>query len=304
MKAIDLFAGAGGFSEGAKAAGVEVVWAANHWPLAVEYHSANHPSTIHVCQDLNQADWRQVPDHDVCLSSPACQGHSKARGKERPHHDALRSTAWAVVSCLEYHRSPFGVVENVAEFLDWTLFPSWSDALRGLGYSLAPHIIDAADHGVPQHRVRMFLVLSRSKNPLWLKLPKRQHRPVAEIIEWDKYAWSPIDKPGRSQKTLARIAAGRQEFGDCFVAPYYSNGSGLTGRSINRPIGTFSTVDRWAIIRGDEMRMFQPSEVRAGMGFRPNYILPNTRREAIHLMGNAVCPVVATDILESLKEAA
>ena len=38
MKAIDLFAGAGGFSEGARAAGVNVVWAANHWPAAVAVH--------------------------------------------------------------------------------------------------------------------------------------------------------------------------------------------------------------------------------------------------------------------------
>lgn len=33
---IDLFAGAGGFSEGARDAGCRVVWAANHWPAAVE----------------------------------------------------------------------------------------------------------------------------------------------------------------------------------------------------------------------------------------------------------------------------
>ena len=104
MKAIDLFAGAGGFSTGAEAAGVNVVWVGNHWQLAVDTHAANHPNAIHVCQDLHQADWRKVPKRDVCLASPACQGHSPARGKEQPHHDALRSTAWAVVSCLEYHR--------------------------------------------------------------------------------------------------------------------------------------------------------------------------------------------------------
>ena len=30
--AIDLFAGLGGWSTGARAAGVQVLWAANHWP--------------------------------------------------------------------------------------------------------------------------------------------------------------------------------------------------------------------------------------------------------------------------------
>lgn len=42
--AIDLFAGLGGWSTGARAAGVQVLWAVNHWPEAVRYRatSANH----------------------------------------------------------------------------------------------------------------------------------------------------------------------------------------------------------------------------------------------------------------------
>ncbi len=46
--AVDLFAGAGGFSEGARAAGVRVLWAANHWPAAVQVHANNHPAPAHV----------------------------------------------------------------------------------------------------------------------------------------------------------------------------------------------------------------------------------------------------------------
>lgn len=45
MKAIDLFAGWGGFTLGAEQAGATVVWAGNHWPLAVEAHAQNHPRT-------------------------------------------------------------------------------------------------------------------------------------------------------------------------------------------------------------------------------------------------------------------
>ncbi|WP_419606333.1 DNA cytosine methyltransferase, partial [Thiolapillus sp.] len=111
MRVIDLFAGAGGFSTGATMAGARVVWAANHWRSAVIIHKANHPDAVHVCQDLHQADWSQVPEHDVMLASPSCQGHSHARGKDRPHHDASRSTAWAVVSAVEHHRPPFVVIE-------------------------------------------------------------------------------------------------------------------------------------------------------------------------------------------------
>lgn len=304
MKAVDLFSGAGGFTEGATHANVNVVWAANHWPLAVQFHSANHPDTFHSCQDLQQADWSLLPAHDIMLASPCCQGHSRSRGKDRPHHDKQRNTAWAVVSCAEYHQQHTIVIENVPEFRQWLLYPSWRDALKRLGYSIAEHLIDAADHGVPQNRIRLFLVATKSRAPLQLQLQQKDHVPAARIIEWGRHKWSPINKPKRSVKTLQRVQAGRERFGERFLAPYYGSGSGTTGRSIDRPIGTITTLDRWSVIDGDRMRMFQPSEVRAAMGFRPDYKLPATRREAIHLLGNAVCPPVATDLINEIKKAA
>lgn len=304
MRAIDLFAGAGGFSTGAQMAGVQVVWAGNHWPVAVETHAANHPDTHHVCQDLHQADWTKVPAHDILLASPCCQGHSKARGKSvnNPQHDASRSTAWAVVSALEYHRPAFGVVENVPEFVQWKLYPAWRLALQALGYQVAPHIIDAADHGVPQHRERLYLVLSRSERPLMLPLPKRQHVPAAEIIDFGAGNWSAIDKPGRAAATLGRIANGRRAHGDRFLTAYYGNEAG--GRSLARPIGTITTRDRYAVIDGDRMRMLRADECRAAMGFPADYRLPQQHRTAVHLLGNAVCPPVARDVINAIKEAA
>lgn len=303
IRAIDLFAGLGGNSQGARMAGCQVVWAANHWPLAVQYHAANHPEAIHICQDLHQANWAEIPAHDVQMASPACQGHTPARGKEKPHHDAQRSTAWAPVSCAEVHRSPAVVIENVPEFLDWILYPAWLDAMTRLGYVVSPHFVDAADHGVPQHRERVFLICTRSKHPIKLNLPKRPHVPVRNVIEWDKHQWSPIHKPGRSEKTLDRIEAGRREFGDRFVFPYYSSGSGLKGRSLDRPLGTLTTRDRWAIVDGDRMRMVQPSEGLAIQSFPSDCLLPAVKRDAMHLIGNAVPPVVMADILVALGRA-
>ena len=52
MNGIDLFAGLGGFTEGAEQAGVKIVGFANHWREAVDIHAANHPHAQPVCQDL------------------------------------------------------------------------------------------------------------------------------------------------------------------------------------------------------------------------------------------------------------
>jgi len=306
MEAIDLFAGAGGLSEGAKMAGVRVVWAANHWRAAVEVHALNHPNARHECQDLHQANWALVPRHDLLLAAPCCQGHSKARGRANgnPQHDASRSTAWAVVAAVEYHRPEFVVVENVPEFVHWSLYPAWRMAMEALGYSLAPHIIDAADHGVPQNRQRLFIVCARSRAPLMLMWPPHFHVAVETVIDFDSGNWSPVYRPGRSPATIARIERGRKELkAERFVIPFYGSGSGLTGRSIKRPLGTVTTRDRWAIVDGDRMRMLSATEYRAAMGFPDRYVLPTEHRLAVHMLGNAVCPPVARDIIEAIKVA-
>jgi DNA (cytosine-5)-methyltransferase 1 len=302
MRAIDLFAGAGGFSTGATMAGCNVVWAANHWQAAVDTHAANHPDTEHACQDMHQANWATVPAHDLLLASPACQGHTPARGKERAHHDATRSTAWAVISALEFHRPYAALVENVPAYMKWTLFPAWLHAAHALGYQVAPHLVDSADHGVAQNRLRVFLVLTRSARPLHLDLPRRDRVPATDVIDFSAGRWSQINRAGRAEKSLARVAAGRIAHGDRFAMAYYGAEKG--GRSLSRPLGTITTRDRWAIVDGDRMRMISVTEAKAAMGFPSNYLLPENSRLAMHMLGNAVTPPAARDVIKALKEAA
>lgn len=309
VTAIDLFAGLGGWTMGAKRAGIKMLWSANHWPKAVEYHRLNNPESWmeHVCQDLQQADWRKVPKPHIVLAAPCCQGHANARGTDKPTSDVSRNTAHAVTAAVE-HLSPAAfAVENVPEFSWWKLFDNWIDAFRILGYAVSIIILDAADIpmedglGIPQHRERLIITGVRGSVPLVIPKPNAPHR--AAPVDWDSGKWSLIDKPGRAEATLRRVANGRAAFGDTFLAPYYGNGSGLTGRDPKRPLGTVTTLDRWSAIRGDYMRMLTIDEYRRAMGFPDGTILPDDKRTAVKLLGNAICVPMAEYVARYLKEA-
>ncbi|PSS51651.1 DNA methyltransferase [Pseudomonas sp. BBP2017] len=196
------------------------------------------------------------------------------------------------------------VIENVQEFMDWALYPAWLAAVQALGYQVAPHVVDCADLGVPQHRVRLFLVLTRSKAPLMLELHRRQHVPATSFLDFDAGRWSLIERPGRAQTTLDRVRNGRQRFGERFIMPYYGKGSGTTGRDINRPIGTITTLDRWALVDGDRMRMLSADEALAAQSFPADTLRPDNHRLTMHMAGNAVPPLAGQRVIEALLKAA
>lgn len=85
---------------------------------------------------------------------------------------------------------------------------------------------------------------------------------------------------------------------------YGSDGAGGFQR-LDRPLRTITTLDRFAYVRpngdGHEMRMLQPTELAAAMGFPTCHKLPkSTRREKIKLIGNAVCPRVMSEVVKTL----
>lgn len=50
------------------------------------------------------------------------------------------------------------------------------------------------------------------------------------------------------------------------------------------------------------MRMLSRHEARDAMGFPSDYLLPENHKDALHMLGNAVCPPVAADVINALKE--
>lgn len=240
----------------------------------------------------------------LLLASPCCQGHSKARGKAsgNPQHDSSRSTAWAVVSALEYHRPPGAVVENVPEFVGWALYPAWLQAVQALGYWSHPRSSIARTWRATAPGASV--LGADPQPPLMLELHQRQHVPAASFLDFTAGKWSPIEKPGRAAATLARVANGRAGFGDEFIMPYYGKGLGLTGRCTSRPIGTITTLDRWALVRGDVMWMLSASEALTAQSFPASTLRPDKHRLTMHIADNAVPPLAGQRILEAMMAAA
>src|ERR1043166_8283603 len=103
IEAADLFCGAGGTSTGLAHACQELglglkLLAINHWNIAVDTHSANHPEAEHLCTGLDSVDPRKVVPGgklDLLVASPECTHHSNARGG-KPINDQSRASAWLV----------------------------------------------------------------------------------------------------------------------------------------------------------------------------------------------------------------
>jgi DNA (cytosine-5)-methyltransferase 1 len=82
---VDLFCGAGGFSEGFRQAGFRVVYGLDNWPVACASFRANHPGARVDCRDALTVEPSEIPDADVIIGGPPCPDFSYANpGERRP----------------------------------------------------------------------------------------------------------------------------------------------------------------------------------------------------------------------------
>lgn len=304
-RAIDLFAGWGGFTDGATLAGVNVVWAANHSELAVKAHAAAHPNTVHSCQELSgDTDYSQLPDFDLLLASPCCQGNSRAAqpsrarsDRTRRRHDRLRATALSVIGCADMCEPKALIVENTLDFRKWRLYPRWRQMLEDIGYHLQEHVIRASHHGVPQRRDRLFVVGTK-RDVGRLELPRLPEVPFGPHVQWDAdVPWKPVRKAPPAVR--GRIAKGRKRCGPRFISQHVT---GHPGVPLDEPLRTITTKDQWVVVDGRYYRMFTLTEYARGMGFADDRPRPAdaTREETIMGLGNAVCPPVAQKLISTV----
>lgn len=309
LRAIDLFCGAGGSSWGAREAGVEVVAGFDMWQTALDVYSANFPEAHVFSGQLKTYDpkeiRKQIGNIDLILASPECTSHSPAKGNS-PRCEMSKNTAFEVTRFATEFHPKWIVIENVVSMRKWHRYSEFLQQIQQLGYYISPQILNAADFGAPQNRRRLYIVCALDKTPPEIQRNRSKPIPARSILDMNgTYRYTPLRTDKRAKATIERAERAIASLGENtpFLLVYYSSDHAGGWQTIDRPLRTITTIDRFALVKpsydGHIMRMLQVPELKKAMGMPKRFIIENaTRRDRIKMIGNAVSPPVLKQVVK------
>lgn len=189
FRAVELFAGVGGFRLGLQKSGWETVWA-NQWEppgtpakqFAYDCYVRNfdpeneHPEShsnqdIAKVMDLVEANQYRIPPHELLVGGFPCQDYSVAKPLSKA--EGIRGKKgvlwWEIHRLLEAKKPRFVLLENVDRLLKSPVDQRGRDfavilaCFARLGYCVEWRVVNAAEYGFPQRRRRVFIFSERRK---------------------------------------------------------------------------------------------------------------------------------------------
>jgi DNA (cytosine-5)-methyltransferase 1 len=175
MKTIDLFAGAGGMTEGFRQAGFHCLFANDFDDSASATFRRNHSETLVSAESIETLQPQELMDHlsitkgslDVLIGGPPCQGFS-TYGKRDPK-DLRNQLYKQYLRFLDALEPKTFVIENVVgilSMLDGQIIEDILQHAKKLGYTERHGIVNAADYGVPQIRKRVIIIGTKGKQAI------------------------------------------------------------------------------------------------------------------------------------------
>lgn len=206
-RVLDLFSGCGGLSLGFQAAGCEIVAAMETDGLAARSHAINffkgepdvidrhaRPHDIAIVEPeelVEEFGLGNVADaFDMIIGGPPCQAYARVgRAKlreiaEHPRAFKIDPRANLYLRYLHYvrHLKPIALLlENVPDILNYgghNVFQEILEALDEMGYDASYSLINAAHHGVPQMRDRVYMIAFHRSVGAAIHFPKATHKCV------------------------------------------------------------------------------------------------------------------------------
>lgn len=209
LKFIDLFCGCGGLSKGFTLAGYNCVGGIDFNQSAIDTFNHNFKNSKGLCCDLLEmsteriiAEYGDLADVDVVIGGPPCQGFSSANRYKIEGADPRNKLFFEFVKFVDLAKPKAILIENVRGIV--TRDNGYAkdriyDIFENMGYKVNHEILDAADYGVPQHRLRNFFVMLKDEKFDFASVKKCDElRTVSESIG-ELYC---LEKVGDEVKTL------------------------------------------------------------------------------------------------------
>ena len=190
IKIASQFSGIGAFEQAITNLGIEHenIMAVDFDKYARQTYTANFGEPKHYFVDSYNADYENVENVDVFLSSPPCQSFSLA-GKRLGESDPRGLLFFETLRFINCNKPKYFIIENVKGLLSdnaGATFQNWIQLLGqsengntfmfphedSLMYNLHWQVLNTKDYGLPQNRERVFLVGIRNDLPNSFVFPK------------------------------------------------------------------------------------------------------------------------------------
>lgn len=302
---IDLFAGIGGIRKGFEAAGGKCVFTSEWDKHAQKTYAVNFTIDHPIAGDITQVHTDDIPDFDVLCAGFPCQPFSQAGYKKGflDEKDNRGNMFFEIVRILKAKRPKAFMLENVKNLHTHDKGNTFKVIIKTLteelGYRIWYKVIDA-QHFLPQHRERIFIVGFRKDVPFsWddLNLPPKGLSRMGDVLQPDNEVDDKYILSDRLWEYLQGHAAKHKALGNGF-------GFGLvTPDDISRTLSARYYKDGSEILvsRGEvkNPRRLTPRECARLMGHGDNFNIPVSDTQAYKQLGNSV----AVPVVEAIAKA-
>ena len=324
---ISLFTGAGGLDIGFKEAGHNCLLASDIMKEAELTYSYNYPSVPFFREDI-----RQIPldkfkkvigdkEVDVIIGGPPCQGFSNMGNKNSSDpRNYLFENYVSLVNTFKPKCFLFENVKGLLTMFEGRFFENIVNSFLSIGYSISYTLIDSSLYGVPQKRERVFLMGTRLQHKKF-NFPKPDVKPYGFLKSFKNV--------GDAINDLANFE--NEEFPNHIIL----NHSDIVkrryelipeGGKLPKPEdlpedirrknfgNTYTRLDRKTIsstiVPGNNAlpvhpylaRSLTPREAARIQTFPDNFIFKGDRRSQCILVGNAVPPLLAAKLADSIEK--
>jgi DNA (cytosine-5)-methyltransferase 1 len=312
MKVVSLFSGAGGLDLGLSKAGHEIVWANDIFLDAVSTYRSNIGDRIDT-RDIREVPSNEIPACDVVVGGFPCQGFSVANWS-RTSDDPRNGLFKAMVRIVNDKEPRYFVAENVKGLLSMCkgkaieeIEAAFSAASR-FGYRVQHQLVNAADYGVPQMRMRVIIVGVRSDQPDLPVFPPTPTHADPKLAR--KLGLKPWLSVGKALAHFPEPEAG-QDIPNHENSKYKLSFNGYLGHRFIDPSKPSPTVTARGDDRGGVVVLHHPNnkrrmtarELAAVQSFPDDFVFSGTKTSAYRQIANAVPPLLGQAVGAMLAEA-